>query len=276
MRKILDDKEIKASLLVTMECLDEYLKKNDIKYSIYAGTLLGAVRHQGFIPWDDDMDIVLCREEYDKLVAQLLKDNCRINDKIFAAGFELGNDEIPFIKIKNQNIIAKEQGVPSTDSGDFLWIDVWPIDEVPNIFPRLYLLLFRNVYKRAWFIKRFEKYKWETIDKHLWISRIVKILFLNCSYEKITRKLIKYTKIFSNGKHKNVTNVIWGIGYKEIFPEKFMTAYREYSFDNLKLSGIVDADGWLKIRYGDYMKLPPKEDRINHGIVAWKEIDDEK
>ena len=78
MREYLSDKQIKSELTALLQVVHEFLVEHNIKYTITAGTLLGAVRHKGFIPWDDDIDIALTREQYDKLV-RLLREQ-KLND----------------------------------------------------------------------------------------------------------------------------------------------------------------------------------------------------
>ena len=136
MGKELSDLEIKKELCSMMKTLDMYLDNHNIKYSIMAGTLLGAVRHQGFIPWDDDIDIAIFRDDYDKLVA-ILRNDRFISNNLVASGFEIDKTEMPFIKIYNNNIFVHDD-LKRTDSK--LWIDVFPFDYIPNKFPKCFQL----------------------------------------------------------------------------------------------------------------------------------------
>ena len=131
--KILSNKEVKNELKNMMKILSDYLIKNNIPYSIDSGTLLGAVRHKGFIPWDDDIDICCIRADYNKLISCLKKDN-RIGDCLYGSSYELGNDSIPYLKIKNKLIMAEERVDPgSTQTKKTnLWIDIFPIDKLPD------------------------------------------------------------------------------------------------------------------------------------------------
>ena len=108
MREYLSDKQIKSELTALLQVVHEFLVEHNIKYTITAGTLLGAVRHKGFIPWDDDIDIALTREQYDKLVRLLREQHNSVNECVYAEGFELGNDDIPYIKIVNKNIFVED------------------------------------------------------------------------------------------------------------------------------------------------------------------------
>ena len=118
MREYLSDKQIKSELTALLQVVHEFLVEHNIKYTITAGTLLGAVRHKGFIPWDDDIDIALTREQYDKLVRLLREQHNSVNECVYAEGFELGNDDIPYIKIVNKNIFVEDH-TASIDRNEF-------------------------------------------------------------------------------------------------------------------------------------------------------------
>ncbi len=118
MREYLSDKQVKSELTALLQVVHEFLVEHNIQYTITAGTLLGAVRHKGFIPWDDDIDIALTREQYDKLVRLLRERNNWVNECVYAEGFELGNDDIPYIKIVNKNIFVEDH-TASIDRNEF-------------------------------------------------------------------------------------------------------------------------------------------------------------
>lgn len=153
MREYLSDKQIKSELTALLQVVHEFLVEHNIKYTITAGTLLGAVRHKGFIPWDDDIDIALTREQYDKLVRLLREQHNSVNECVYAEGFELGNDDIPYIKIVNKNIFVEDH-TASIDRNefkeDFLWVDIFCWDNVPMRFTKLRYAYFKPYIRHAW------------------------------------------------------------------------------------------------------------------------------
>lgn len=275
MRRKLSEKQVKKELLVMLQQIDIFMTNKNFKYSIFAGTLLGAVRHNGFIPWDDDIDIAMTRNEYNKLLHEL-KTNIHITDDIYVAGFELGNDDIPFLKIKNKNIKVEDHSIENSFKNDDLWIDVFPLDEIPEKKIKKYYFILNKVVKKIYFAKRIIKNGWQNICGNKFLTRIIDFMTFYISFDKSIEILISKSKKYNNKHEKNICNNVWGIGYKEAFPSQLMNDLIVYEFENIKVKGLRDADQWLTRRYGDYMKLPPEKERINHGLIAWKEENDEK
>ena len=279
MKKFLSDEEVKKELVNLLKITHEFLTENHIKYTIMGGTLLGAVRHKGFIPWDDDVDIAMTRDEYDNFL-KLLKNrkNC-LNNTICAEGFEIGNGEIPFIKIINKEVKVIEHREMEKNVEpvvDYLWIDVFCWDNVPVHFTKLYYRFFKSFISHAWAYKRAQKNHFKYVFNNRLHHKFVTFLYRKYSLEELTIKMINYWKRFNSTYSKYICNNVCGIGYKEAFPREYMDEIITYDFENIKVDGMREADKFLTIRYGNYMKLPSEDQRINHGIIAWREVADEK
>lgn len=269
--KYLVESEIKNELISMLFSVDKYMEENHLQYTIFSGTLLGAVRHGGFIPWDDDIDIAMLRPQYELLLHKLRKNNV-INGGLTAVGFELQNGELPFIKIINPRIQTEERVSEYSAQQGCLWIDVFPLDGIPNKKIDKYYNILGKMEKR-YLEKRIYVNKWIMYnpEDNTFFSKIKKFIkntFIN--YNLLTREFIRFAKKYEVDMDKKITNNLWGIGYKEAFPAAFMTKLVEYNFENIKVKGILEADKWLTIRYGDYMKLPKEQERVNHGMKAWK------
>ena len=269
---ILNDREYKKELLELLQATHNYLVENNIEYSIFAGTLLGAVRHKGFIPWDDDIDIALPRKEYDKLVCKL-KVNNHLSSNISVKGYELKNDDIPFLKIIKENIFVKEKTLSGEIIKTNMWIDVFPIDNVPNHFRKLYFFYVHKFLRRLYEIKRSEKRNVNGIkfQKHIIYNHIIKMMSKKKNLDALLKNYLKKCRTFQNQPSNYVNNVVWGIGDRETFPRSIINEYTIYEFEGIHVMGFADADEWLRRRYGDYMNLPPEEQRVRHNVVAWKE-----
>lgn len=267
-------KEIQNEEKKILEETIKFLSKYNITYYIWAGSLLGCVRHKGFIPWDDDIDIAIPREDYNKLIGILKQNKCIITDNMKAIGFELGNFDAPFLKIINQNICVNE--LRNYDKN--IWIDIFPLDGVPNRSKIFYKKVF--LYKRIYFWKRSEIRKWEDDSNNILKRRIKKVLLFLLRPIKYHTIINKYIRVCSKYKIKNsefVCHNVWGVGEKEKFPKQLLLETAKYKFEELEVKGIKDYDKWLTIRYGNYMQLPPENERETHSFKAWRvEKDDEQ
>lgn len=264
--------EIKKAQLEILVYVDKICKENNIKYTIAYGTLLGAIRHKGFIPWDDDIDIMLVRDEYEKLLEVLYQHNGG-RYKVFSLrdkGYYFS-----FAKITDQKTVLVEKNWPYFE-GMGAFIDIFPVDYVKK--NEIEIITKKAVYytnqlqcclTNIWYnspniMKRIVKY----------IIRLPKAMIARAKGEKYWKNQIDifYKKCNDNVEAECLGRLaaqplpaIWN---KEIFEN-----YTEYTFEDYTFMGVKDYDKYLSSYYGDYMKLPPVEKRNSgHDFIAyWKE-----
>ena len=126
--KELTTPEIRKRLLDILVVFREFCQENNLNFYLCAGTLLGAVRHGGFIPWDDDIDVAMLRDDYDKLL-DIARDNPIIKDKYKIISYELGTSHYPFLKILDMET-QTIQSFSDEGHNNSLWIDIFPFDDV--------------------------------------------------------------------------------------------------------------------------------------------------
>ena len=262
MRRYLSLKEIQEEEVNILKKTLIFLNENNIKYYIFAGTFLGAVRHSGFIPWDDDIDLCMVREEYDKLIKVLSK-NAKIADDIFAIGYEIGNSDWPYIKIVNKNIFVDL----SIKHDKNLWIDLFPLDNVVLEDKRF----FKKWYKmKLNYVRKCEDlYDYKPLYNNM-LKRIVRKLYLlmlrTISMDNYVNKYISFCS-----KYKNDTGFLfchWLQNSNQYICRNELID-KTYKFEGLNVNGLKDYDKILTRFYGDYMKIPSEEERRTHEFKAW-------
>jgi lipopolysaccharide cholinephosphotransferase len=254
--------------MVELEMLievDRICRKCEIKYQIFAGTMLGAIRHKGFIPWDDDADIALMRSEYEKFreACKTELDTTRFyfQDQTATEGYRWGYGKIRrkdslFLR-ENQSHMPYEQGI---------FIDIFPIDGVPDhyLLRCLHCLHCYCIRKVLWSaVGRFaDKSKW----KRMWFSLLYKIPHkaVLAHYQKLIQKVnAKKTRLVRMSLFP-APNKNYG-SKREWFEES-----AEIQFENHIFYGAKDYDNYLKFTYGTYMEFPPIAQRKVHPVVAIK------
>lgn len=258
---------------------DRVCNQLGINYTLSSGTLLGAVRHAGFIPWDDDIDVAMLREDYEKFInnAQSL-----MPDHFFIQTYETDrNYPLNFGKIRDTSTILVEYSTKSLDMQNGLYMDIFPIDKVAkNSFKRklnnwllTIILAIKFSYTKEWAEKSnstLNKFLRKVVFYH--IARIIGIYRLNSLETSIRTK-----------ENKGNSNVTYGDRYvlppnrlkdKMLMPMNIFNSYNQIEFENKTFKSIVEMNKYLKTIYGDYMKLPPKEKRVSLHDYCEIRIDD--
>lgn len=266
-KKYLSITEVQQEEKKMLKEIDEIFKKNNIIYFLWYGSLLGAVRHNGFIPWDDDVDLAMTRPEFNKLIKYLKKNNNKISENLFAEGYELGNNnDFPIIKIYNKNIKV-DDFVEKVDK--YLWIDIFPLDGSPQN-NKFYYKLCCFLYKIL-FLKREQKNKVQLIASNK-IKRFVKNLALYIlkiwNYDSYFKFYYNFCTMYKYNKCDRVNVNLMGDCINTF--AKSDLEVKSMDYDGLKVNGLKNYDKVLTSLYGNYMELPPENKRVAHGIKAWK------
>lgn len=273
MKEQLDSIEVKEELCRMLKELDEYLGRHEIQYSIMSGSMLGAVRHGGFIPWDDDIDIAILRKDYDRLI-EILRKNKRISAKLEISGYEVDKTDMPFLKVYNKSIVVKDN--LANDSSE-LWIDIFPFDNVPDHGTWSYCQCVRMMQKL--YQKNLEANGFYTLEAtrkkgiYNYLNKIVVWIAGKFDKEKLVERYIGFCKKYKNQECHYIQDLTW---VTKAVPHALFDEIADYQFEDITVKGIKDYDTYLKYVYGDYMKLPPEDQRVNHGIKAWRVMDNEE
>lgn len=265
MKKISIEEQKKIELEELLS-VDEFCRKNNIKYYLCGGTLLGAVRHNGFIPWDDDIDIAMARPDYEKFIASYKHDYFSVfawrdNNRVLCT----------YTKIIDRRTLLYENSDFGEDLG--VNIDVFPVDGLPKGKENAEKHVRKM--KRLWglvvcaTVKDISK---RTLIRKIEISfvRFLFSIFKNKHF--IVGYVIRKAKKIPFAESNYVAVVLWGYGLKEIIHRKVAEELIEHDFEGHSLYIPKNYDEYLKKLYGDYMQLPPESDRIyKHGTIAyWK------
>ena len=252
-------REIQQEELNLLLQFHEFCKEKNLIYYLCGGTLLGAVRHKGFIPWDDDIDISMPRPDYDRMI-QMIR-NKETNLQVRA--FELGNFEFPYAKLINPNLEVKLEY--STSKASYLWVDIFPIDGLPDSLKETEAL-----YKKVHYLLMSLKIaQAKPGTGKSFVKKIIKLFvqhLLNLYGEK---RLANHLKSLALGtpyaSAKWVGGVTWGLyGIGERVPKNEFEKTVLLEFEGLQLPTFSCWEMYLKGMYGDYMKLPPEEKRLTH------------
>ena len=246
---------LQLRILSILQAVDQTCRKHGLQYYLWAGTMIGAVRHKGFIPWDDDLDIAMPRPDYDRLIAhchewlpQPFEMVCAENDPVYP---------LPFAKIQDGSTTLIERMHLKYLGG--IYIDVFPIDGTPKgRLSKMWHFGLYEYYKRVLYLLCRNPYK-HGHGLNSWMPLLCRKLYsLDGVQDKIRRILTKY----------DYNECEWVADYddgsKGLIKKTTLGIPTFYEFEKLQVFGVENFDAYLSNKYGDYMQLPPKEKQIQH------------
>ena len=236
-------------------------EENNLEYFIYGGSALGAVRHGGFIPWDDDIDIIMFRKDYEKFKEITL---AKPNKKYDFLTSKTKDYFFLFSKIMLKDTVFEEWWVNQVDFNLGIYIDIFVLDNVPD-----------NKLKRFIHVKRcriLDKLPAISVVKFEDYPFIVKLLtnttnkvfkLLNIKRESLIAKTQKLLTKYNNQDCKYVCDIS-ALNHPQIYKIADFKPHKKIKFENLEVTCPNNVDNILTQIYGNYMELPPESERYNH------------
>ncbi len=268
-KKELTPEQFRKMQLFELDMLVEFdrvCRKYNINYVIFGGTMLGAVRHKGYIPWDDDADIAMLREDYEKFKEHLDELDPKVcyfqdheTDREYRWGYaKLRRTGSKYIRVGQEHLKCKTG----------IFVDIFPMDDIPNNIVGQLLQDFHCFCLR--------KILWSEVGRvqkkgfwKLWFTILSKI-----PTKFVYKQIDWYRKKSKNSSKNRVRTLLFpatGKLYRKNpimerygMPKQWFLDRDEYEFEKIKLFGTKDYDEILRYVYGDYMQLPPENQREQH------------
>jgi len=257
--KELDLYEIKQIQLEILKNIDSFCKKNDIKYSLYFGTLLGAVRHKGYIPWDDDIDLMMPRPDYDKFIDLYKHKEFRVLSTIV-------DSKYPYLFAKVEDKKTKLVEYSDIEYNIGVNVDVFPLEGMPGNDNDLDLYLKKvKKYRRLLDVKIIKIASTRSLIKNL-VLKFLKMFFFWLSYEKI---IVFFQNEVDKVNYKHSKYLLAPSFHKEKKQRLEKSLYEKFvdiEFEGDMYKGLKGYDTYLTMQYGEYMQLPPEKDRVTHHL----------
>jgi len=244
---------VQEKILETMKYVDKLCRENGIVYYIMGGTALGAVRHGGFIPWDDDLDIFMTPDQYEKFKQVFSEQN---SSQYVLQEWRTTPDYLEYAKVRmNGTTFIEEAYQHRKDLHQGIYVDIMMLHKVPNS---------KFIQKKTYYYSKFvtlyglSQRNWKPKSKtQALVLRSLK--FLPCKWlaKKCYQTIYKYDSLSSGFQYCYwITPAKFRSG---LFDRSFFSHPIDIPFEDTVLLGSEKLKEYLEYRYGDYMKLPPKE-----------------
>lgn len=248
-------------LLEMFKFFHDFCEKNDITYIALDGTLLGAVRHKGFIPWDDDIDVGVPREDYNRLLGLLASSNGYY--VVEGPTSEDSNFYYPYAKLYDINTTLIENTTVELKRG--LFIDIFPLDGLAddiNEAKKEYAII--NKYLNRLAIRKVPINVHRKWYKNIILKIVQWIPFKSFNEKELCLRIDRLCQRKSIYNTKLGGNLVGAWGFKEVMGNEIIGKPQLYDFEDFKIYGPEKYDEYLTKLYGDWRKLPPLEKRTSH------------
>ncbi|AVK60723.1 hypothetical protein C5Z25_02715 [Lactobacillus sp. CBA3605] len=245
-------------------------EKNNLRYFVIGGSCLGAARHQGFIPWDDDMDIAMPVEDFlilEKIVAKHLPDYLTVMSPA-----DSDHDYLRFLKVMdNRTTMTEKTFLNWEDTFEGVWLDIMPLAGVPDegVGRKRYLRQLKKYARYNYKIRTHMLMQNSIGGKVLWLGVQMLKTFIPNNY--FWNKWLAYIATYSFND-SNFTGYVWSDKIERlIFPIEWFSSYVKVEFEDTTVRMPIGWDNMLTQMFGDYMKLPSKKEQrslheVNQGI----------
>lgn len=251
-------KHLQMTILGIMKDIDELCQKNNIEYYLLGGSAIGAIRHQGFIPWDDDLDIIMTAANYEKFI-----DVCRkhLNPEKYLLQVGLEDWPLYFTKIRLKGTHFKEIENTAGEC-DGIFLDVFRLDNAPsNIVSRLLQYFAAKVFTCYQLGER-------TYHSASWKKKLMIALSFPLKYKPLRTAVKDYIEHYNKKECKYLAFFYGRTKFKTSFVEKriYGTPQRVI-FEDMKLPVPEYYDEYLTHMFGDYMTPPPPEKQVGLHLI---------
>ncbi|MCT0016666.1 LicD family protein [Lactococcus lactis subsp. lactis] len=267
--KELTTEEVRECQLSILKYIDQICRENKIEYTLIGGSLLGSIRHGGFIPWDGDIDIALRREQYEKLMPILSQKNENFELHYYKNNIDYQN----YAKLYDNRTILKSNRDQMYNGRIGVHVDIFPYDKLPEGEENRKRFM-KEVFKKSEALAAtgFPAYisgtKWYYQFARVFL-RLPLFLKYHGKNHEVAEEMDQLMKKYENIDAKELAFLSSKYFDKEHFPKEIFDEYEDIKFEGLKVRKIKNHEIYLKQLFGDFMKLPPEKDRKDHDFYHW-------
>ena len=269
-------KEWNATILDILKAFIKICEEHGLTYYCCAGTAIGAVRHHGIIPWDDDIDVIMPRPDYDRLL-QIAKHTDFGNYELITP-YDDETYPLYFSKLANKNTtLIEDRQIPCVIG---LYVDIFPLDATDDDVEKAMKLKdkYTKIINRLNAVSThntFGEYMTLLMDVKEWGRFVIKTLAYFCRpvlRRHLIRQMDRMSHLYDYETAKNVQVYTGSYGHREVFPKSWLGKGKEFRFEDTTVLLPENYDEYLRHFFNDYMQFPPEEQRIEKHNRAYLNI----